>query len=539
MIVDALEVDSPEALPRETLGGFHLVRRMATGGMASVYLGYRQRPNASTQVAAIKVMFPHLADDAEYVEMFFDEARLTSAVKHPNVCGVLDHGVEAGLHYLATEYLFGETWADLVDALQQTSQGRAVAPQLLAHIMTQACAGLHSVHETCDDHGKHLAIVHRDMSPQNIMICYDGTVRVLDFGIASAAERLHETRDGVLKGHLAYMAPEQMQGMPVDRRCDIWPLGVMLWEGVSGERLFKRANSHATMNAVATDALEPLLLAKQQVPQVLLSIILRAVVRDPAARFATARDFGNALSPLPLGTTPMTAPQVASWMRHLFCERFERKRLELKSALARGDEPTGSSRTAVRSTVGSAVQGAIPSIMPGDPGPNRGELLPTPAPVSTIETGRMESPALLSRLQRAAKRSQGPLLVLSLVAAGWLAKDATQTPEHRQESQRSAASQAPKQQEVAVEKPAASVPVPSEQSATVEVRASGGTVHILLAGRDLGTPPLRVELAQGRHLFRILPGAGGAPVDATMDVEAGERYAMDIVSSHPNLDAKR
>jgi len=506
----ATQTDSREPLPQKTLGGFSLVRKLAAGGMATVYLGHRKAATGASEFAAVKVMLPRLSHDEEYLAMFFDEARLTSSITHPRVCKVLGYGAEAGFHYLATEYVLGETWADLVDALHQSPEGKAAAPLLLSHVLAQTCEGLHAVHETHDEQGRHLGIVHRDVSPQNIMIGYDGSVRVLDFGIASATDRLHETRDGVLKGHLAYMAPEQVQILPVDRRSDIWPIGVMLWEGVTGRRLFKRADSRATMKAVTSEELTPLLRDASFPSPALLSVIERSVVRNPAGRFATAQEMGNELSSL--GAANMTSAQLASWMRHLFAKRFDEKRRHLLASSAGG------------------VPGSVAALaMDGDPGsaqsssPSRTRLL---AVVSRAQRGYERAMARAATvLPPVVYRALRPLVVLSLFAGGFLLRyqpplGAGNTSEHAVAGASTSS---------AVVATAATVGnANGTPTGTLDVRAIGTHVRVECEGRDLGVPPLRIELAPGRHLFRIVPGHGQAAANADVVIESGEHYLMEI-----------
>ncbi len=517
-----LKSDAPELpLPRGTLGGFTLVSKIASGGMATVYLGHKRGPNGAVQVAAIKVMLPQLVNDDEFVEMFFDEARLTSSIKHPYVCKVLDYGVEDGFHYLATEYVLGETWADLVEVLHKTPKGRAVAPLLFSHIVAQACEGLHAVHETQDERGRHLAIVHRDISPQNIMICYDGTVRVLDFGIASAAERLHETRNGVLKGHLAYMAPEQMQIQVVDRRCDVWSLGVMLWEGVTGRRLFKRPDTRITMYAVSSGPLTPLL--RDGAPEVdpsLMAVIERCVVRDPNARFATAHDMGTELASLSLGATNMTSVQVASWMRHLLAERFEEKRQLLRAATDGTDEFSSFLRSGVR-LAGSPVATA------GSPERDLGASPPshdTRGDLATRHPYLQPFFRAASAVRLALHKGPAPMLLLGVIACGLCGElissaqtaPALNLPHAAAQSQRSSTGA----------KPAAGAT--AAPAGVLEVRASGAQVRVELEGRALGTTPLRVELAPGRHMIRLVPDGEEVATKAQVVIESGAHYLMEV-----------
>jgi serine/threonine-protein kinase len=525
--VNILTLDPIDSLPKASIGGFRLARELATGGMATVYLGHRSLPGNKPQVAAVKVMFPHLAEDAEHVEMFFDEARLTAAIEHPYVCGVLGHGVEAGLHYLATEYVLGETWADLVDALHRSPEGKALAPSLLAHVAAQACEGLHAVHEARDAHGKHLAIVHRDMSPPNLMLGYDGAVRLLDFGIATAAERLHETRNGVLKGHVAYMAPEQARGAAVDRRCDIWSLGVMLWEGVSGRRLFKRAHSRATLDAVAYDPLESLLSAAPEIPPALMAIIRRAVVRDPRQRFATAREFGIALSSLSLGAHALSTNELTRWMARTFSERLASKQAVLESALEQAADNTGVSRSTIRPAGSSTRPSGMRAAVRGGPAAN--------GPLSAAEP-----PQRSDELAWAAKPTRRWRKHLTLGLCALVAATAAMVSQLPSKNSAPALPDAPKTATRAMPSPTARPTAPAADGVgVVEVRAQGKPVRVALSGKDLGVTPLTLELAPGLHILRVTTLKGNTWVDTPVHVEAGERYAMQVTAQPSRKTAKR
>src|SRR4051812_6967433 len=211
----------PEGIPigsfeGQVLGSYRILRPIASGGMATVYLARKAGPRGFAQNAAVKVVHPHLALQSEFVEMFLDEARIISLINHPNVCRVLDFGAFGGTYFLAMEYVRGETWADLLTALRAHPQGEKAIPAISAWVLSQTCEGLHAAHEAHDESGSPLHIVHRDVSPQNLLVGYDGSVRIVDFGVAYAAERSHATRDGAVKGRYQYMAPEQMRGNAVD-----------------------------------------------------------------------------------------------------------------------------------------------------------------------------------------------------------------------------------------------------------------------------------------------------------------------------------
>ncbi len=315
------------------LGGFRLSREIACGGMATVYLAHKVGAHGIGQPAAIKVIHPHLAREREFVDMFLDEARIVSCINHPNVCRVLDFGKAEGTYYLAMEVVLGETWSDVLSAMKERPDAKAVIPAVLAQVMEQACEGLHAAHEARGLHGSALHIVHRDISPQNLIVGYDGSVRVLDFGIASAVEKLHTTRSGTIKGRFAYMAPEQMRGHAVDRRADIWSLGVVLWEGLTQQRMFKRETEAETVLAVTHDPLPSAHATAHAVPAALVRIATQALERDRDARYATARDMGLALARYSSSSlVPMGVPRVSMWMQQLFGANIDAKRDILREA---------------------------------------------------------------------------------------------------------------------------------------------------------------------------------------------------------------
>jgi serine/threonine-protein kinase len=503
-------------LPREALGGFRLVRKLGTGGMASVYLGHRTGPTGASQFAAIKVMLPQLVTEEASIEMFFDEARITSSIHHPYVCRVLDFGIDDGLPYLALEYVSGETLADLVEALHATPEGKLAARSLIAQVVAQACEGLHAAHEACDDSGKHLAIVHRDMAPQNILVGYDGYVRLLDFGIARAAEKLHQTQTGVLKGRFAYMAPEQMEGRFMDRRADIWSLGVMLWEGMTGDRLFRRATIQDTARSVVADPL-PSLLRNDAVPPAVLEVIERSVTRDITSRFATARKMGIELSKC--ATTG--APQVASWMHRLFGQRLEAKRRELRDA-AGADRVTPS---------------LIPSLPRPFSWPQRTQSGICFAPNASRSS---DAPTLTDQETARRRRFLRPALAL-LIAGGvtvsLLAIDAAigsgegAAPVAAARDQDKAPGQEPASVAARASTVARARAQDSEQvlsTGSVIVRAEGGIASVEVDGSSIGVTPTRVALAPGPHLIRLVRTDGSLPVIAPIEVEAGRSYTLEI-----------
>ncbi len=506
---------SLEELPRESLGGFRLLRKLGTGGMATVYLGHRTGSTGASQFAAIKVMLPHLLADEPSVQLFLDEACITSSIRHPYVCRVLDWGVDDGLPYLATEYVMGEVLSDLVQALHASEEGQAAAPVLMAQVIAQVCEGLHAAHDACDDDGQSLDIVHRDMAPQNVIVGYDGHVRVLDFGIARSSSQLHETQQGMLRGRFGYMAPEQMEVSKVDRRADIWSLGVLLWEGVAGRRLFKRSNINRTMRAVIADPLRPMLRSMEGFPPALLGVVENSVARDVDARFATAHQMSVELSRY----ASAGAPHVAAWMKRAFPGRLEEKRRELREVtgaasslppFGRDSYPALARAVATRSGIRAAV---------------RLEALPTP--------GRSKASPSLGGW-RFPTRAFVAAIVVGAVVGGLLALDRKwprlEPSASKERIVAHALSQTPPAQALVTQsvRPGTFRGEQGVQLGVVVVLTTGSSAHVQVDGRELGLTPIRIALPAGRHQLRVARDERGVPVWAPIDVQAGVTHMLEI-----------
>ncbi len=264
-------------------GPYLLLRQIATGGMAEIWVA--QRP-PDPRVVVIKRLLSNLRGDAEFLAMFRDEARLTARLEHPNVVQVFDHGEAEGLHFIAMEYLGGLALSALTKKARSRVGG--LRQEHVASLMAQAAAGLHAAHTATSDTGAPLALVHRDISPQNLLVQFDGTLKVVDFGIAKAAEREAHTQAGIIKGKFAYMSPEQCRSQAVDGRSDVFALGIVLWEALSGRRLFKKDTTYKTFDAVQNAEIPPVI---QMVPGVwpeLDEVCRRALERDLGARYPTA-----------------------------------------------------------------------------------------------------------------------------------------------------------------------------------------------------------------------------------------------------------
>jgi serine/threonine protein kinase len=280
-------------LPARVLGRYALYDLIASGGMASVHFGRLVGPVGFARTVAIKRLHPQFASDPEFVSMFLDEARLAARIRHPNVVPTLDVVSLEGELFLVMEYVQGEPLGGLIKAMRKTGQPMPV-PYAVA-IVAGALRGLHAAHEAKDERGSPLGIVHRDVSPQNILVGIDGVPRVLDFGVAKAAGRLQITREGQLKGKMAYMPPEQIRSTGTDRRTDIYAAGAVLWEALTGQRLFQGDNDVAVFSKVLEGKVDPPSKVAPQVPTALDAIVLKSLAMSPHDRYETARDMARAL----------------------------------------------------------------------------------------------------------------------------------------------------------------------------------------------------------------------------------------------------
>jgi serine/threonine protein kinase len=286
------------------LGPYRLLDELGSGGMATVYRAELAKNPDHTdsgplgESIAVKVLHEHLAREREHVEAFLDEGRIGLRLHHPAVCQVLDLGEDHGRPYVAMEIIDGVS----LETLQRTA---AFEPELLATslewtrqvaaVVAALADGLHAAHELCGEDGESLGLVHRDVTPENLYITTDGGVRLSDFGVARLRGRQRSTREGVIKGKLAYAAPELFRGATPDRRVDVWSLGVVLWELCTGQPLFRLTTDEEVTHAILARELMPPSRFVATVPRMLDLIVLQALARDPEHRFSNARALANAL----------------------------------------------------------------------------------------------------------------------------------------------------------------------------------------------------------------------------------------------------
>jgi serine/threonine-protein kinase len=290
---------------RRDVGRYTICEEIASGGMAKVYLGKLRGPIGFARTVAIKGLHPGLTEDPQFVAMLLDEAHLASKVRHPNVVPIIDMVWTDDAFFLVLEYVHGMSLSRLL------GDGEALPPAIAVGIATGVLSGLHAAHEATGEDGAPLAIVHRDISPQNIMVGVDGVPRVLDFGIAKASSRAQSTVHGQLKGKVRYMSPEQLRGQDVDRRADIFAASVVLWEMLTGRRLFEGDEPGAIVARVLLDSVKAPSGATGDDCTELDAVVLRGLAREPADRFLTARDMASALES---AVTPATARAIGEWV---------------------------------------------------------------------------------------------------------------------------------------------------------------------------------------------------------------------------------
>ena len=291
-----------------TAGKYAIFGEIAAGGMATVHIGRLLGPRGFARTVAIKRLHAQFAREPDFVAMFLDEAHLVARIRHPNVVPTLDVVATGDNLMLIMEYVAGESLARLWRAAAATNR---IPTNIASAIAVGMLHGLHAAHEAKNEFGEPLDIVHRDVSPQNVLVGTDGVARVIDFGVAKAIGRLQNTGGEQLKGKVPYMAPEQMRSAPVNRRSDVFAAAVVLWEALTMKRLFASDNEAATMQKVLTMVVPAPSSIEPSLPAALDEVVRKGLERDPARRWATARDMALALE---LALPPALPSEVGSWV---------------------------------------------------------------------------------------------------------------------------------------------------------------------------------------------------------------------------------
>ena len=380
------------------VGRYAIYDPIATGGMATVHLGRLVGPVGFARTVAVKRLHPQFARDPEFVTMFLDEARLAARIQHPNVVPTIDVIATDGELLLIMEYVRGEALSKLRTMLSK--RGERIPPRIAVAVMVNALAGLHAAHEATDERGTILGIVHRDVSPQNILVGMDGVARVLDFGVAKAEDRVQVTREGQLKGKLLYMSPEQLEGGDVDRRTDIYAMGVVLFEILTGTRMFLGETQAAQLTKITRGHTR----APGDVVAELSgfdAVVKKATALDPKDRYGTAREMVRALESV-IG--PASPHDVGEWVDAVagvtILERTRRiAEIESAGRLDRDDVRASLAHELARSSMpelGAETSGVSSKNLPPDSqASGSGALHASPAPVQSSSRGIVVVLALL------------------------------------------------------------------------------------------------------------------------------------------------
>ncbi|HEY0097036.1 MAG TPA: serine/threonine-protein kinase, partial [Archangium sp.] len=302
------------------VGKYQLVSKLATGGMAEVFLARVEGPMGFEKTLVLKRVLPHLAEDPAFVGMFFTEARVAAQLNHPHIVQIFDFGQADGTYYLAMEYIDGPDLRTL--SARAVQAGVHLPPAFCAKIISAACEGLAFAHDFVDpSSGKHLEFIHRDISPDNLLLSRQGTVKVVDFGIAKSRDQSHKTKTGLIKGKIAYMPVEQLQGQQLDRRVDVYALGLVLYELLTGQYPFEATTDVSMMQAILFEPLVPASARRPDLPPALVSILDKAMAKVREQRYPDCISFQADLERFILSTgQTVGARDMAQWVERL-CPR--------------------------------------------------------------------------------------------------------------------------------------------------------------------------------------------------------------------------
>jgi serine/threonine-protein kinase len=313
------------------LGRYQIIGRLATGGMAEVYLALSGDLPGFRTLVVVKRILPHLASNAQFIRMFLDEARLAALLDHPNIVRIIEVGHDGEDYFLVMELVQGKPLSAVLR--KAAREHKPPSPALTSFLISQAASGLAYAHTLTDGEGRPLGVVHRDVSPQNVLISFEGAVKMIDFGVARAFGRVAHTSPGGLKGKIDYMSPEQASAEEVDHRADVFALGVVLWEALTGRRLFRRETELATMRAIVDDPIPHPSEIVPTLPIELDTIVMRALRKRKDARFSSANEMAVALEKFAFSNAGFSPMQAANYTKSLFASEYLQWRKTATAAL--------------------------------------------------------------------------------------------------------------------------------------------------------------------------------------------------------------
>ena len=527
--------------------GYDILGRLALGGMAEILLARHSNTDGDHRYLVVKRILPHFEQDNDFVQMFLDEAKIGMQLKHPNICQFHQFGADEGSHFIVMEWINGMPLGRLI---RKARKSGGVGLPIALRIGIDVARALHYAHIANDEHGEPFNIIHRDVSPHNIMIAYNGAVKLLDFGIAKADHRAHKTQAGVVKGKFAYMAPEQCTAGQADHRLDIFALGVCIFETITGRSLYRRKTEAATMRAVIMDPVPSLKERLPDVPDELDKILQKALAKEAGDRFDSAADFASALEQF-ARDNDMVGKQreVADFVKKVFPEEFTRgPRVDtvpfgasITLDMHHANDSSSSGDASSSKSYVSQIPGAIRELEVDGGGLDMdlGHLLdspvvaPLPPPANTTGPAMSQRPTQdpsRSIPRRAAPaRSMGPktpsrfgwkqLMLVLVVALGGLAvaydqtdvvKDAVKNVEGMFEEKGPP--------EVAVDEN----PLLREHGARILVASSPPGAKVYLDGKEQGVSPVALTgLMHGQYRVRV-EAPGFASWSSKVEVGHGE-----------------
>lgn len=373
--------------PVETFGRYELLRKLATGGMGQVFLARQKGPVGFQKLLVVKRLLPHLSEDTDFIKMFLDEARIAGILNHPNIAQIYELGDVDGVLYIAMEYVQGEAISQ-VNARANSRKG-GLPLGLKCRIIADAAAGLDHAHQARSPSGRKLGLIHRDVSPQNVLVGFNGNVKLIDFGVAKVSNKLSHTVVGTIKGKHAYMSPEQARDEELDARSDVYGLGIVFYELLTSQRLFKRESDLATLKAVVGAKVIPPSEAVPGIPKSLDAVVMKALARRREERFQSAGELQLALEDFLLAERlPGTPAHLTAFMKELFSSELEEDRFASEPTVIQYDPRLARETSSPSSTKVAPAQ---------DPAPQpKAKQARTPAG-ATPPKGRAAAPAPAAR----------------------------------------------------------------------------------------------------------------------------------------------
>ncbi len=532
----ALTQPQASALAGTQLGRYTLLGKLAMGGMAEVFLARQEGPMGFAKTVVVKRILPQFAQDQEFLQMFLDEARLAALINHPNVVQIYELGEDPDTqtYYMAMEYIDGRNLRQV--ATRALELGTQLSTRVAVRLIADAAAGLDFAHHLKSTSGQPLNIVHRDISAENVLVSYAGLAKVVDFGIAKAANIEGRTRTGQVKGKFGYMAPEQLLGQPIDRRADVWALGITLYWLLSGHRPFRGDSEGQIIQQVVSAPLPPLQRRGTAVPPDLQEIVARSLEKSPARRFQSAGELREALDGwIADHEEPVSQAALGALMEQLFPERTDKDRVltaallqgEIKpqdtpwqSRLAKQQKPTASqlSQLAPRArppwllpavAVGAALLASVVGLI----------TLPLLRAASELPPAEHHSPVVVVP---ALTPEAGPTKVAPPPApagAAPVSPEPTPAPVHAAaEPERHRAGGRPHHAESEEKR------VGPPGQLTIDIRPWAA---VTIDGRRLGTTPMRaIELPPGKHRVELDNADLGVHLVRTVDMKSGEAATL-------------